>query len=108
MWGFIQSICLIVPVKVTGLLWSNSAEIEWCAASGAVTVRTSALMIAIDARRAIDISLFDSVNGLGNLPHFDRAFENAMQVVLVARIFHQHVRGFLGAPRPDVHPFLRE
>src|SRR5262245_694877 len=107
MCGFIQSTFLTVPVKVIGLLESNSAETEWCAASGTVTERTRAVKTASEARDTIDVSSIDSVNVIGDLPNLDRAFENAVEIVLVARILHEHVRGVLHTPRANVHPFLR-
>src|SRR5262245_25076465 len=108
MCGFIQSTFFTVPVKVIGLLESNSAETEWCAASGTVTERTRAVKTASEARDTIDVSSIDSVNVIGDFPNLDCAFENAVQVVLVARVLHEHVRRVLDPPGADVHPFLRE
>src|SRR4030095_14056646 len=46
------------------------------------------------------------VDILGSFPHLDRAVENAVKIILVARVFHDHVALRLDAPRPQVHPIL--
>src|SRR6185436_5543508 len=106
MCGFIHSTFTTLPVKVIGLFESNSAETEWCAASG--TVRNRTATHPNTALRTMKASYFaELIKILGCLPQFDRAVENAVQVVLVARVFHDDVAFRLDPPRAQIHPVLR-
>src|SRR5262245_25112957 len=56
MCGFIHSTFTTLPVKVIGLFESNSADTEWCAASGTPNIRTAAATHHNDALRTMDTS----------------------------------------------------
>src|SRR5262245_10645483 len=110
MCGFIHSTFLIVPVKVIGLFWSNSAVLAWCARSGAapasqtapITHRIAPFRVMTFLPRLAALGLVLVV--LGHLPHFDRAAEEILEIVLLARVFHDDVGIILDSPRSNVHP----
>src|SRR5262245_8752478 len=103
MCGFVHSIFVTVPVKVTGLFMSYSAEIEWCAHAGAAIARAaSAPMTVVLMCRSLLLILV----GI-RLPQLDGAIHDVLQIVLLARVLHQHVGGRLEPPDADVHPVLR-
>src|SRR4051794_39909500 len=59
MWGLVHSTFLMTPVIFTGLVSSNSAAKEWCAASGANAARARH---AASARRVLmGASPFDTI-----------------------------------------------
>src|SRR4029450_3105012 len=115
--GFIHSTRLIVPVKVIGLFGSNSAVIAWWATRGATPKSHVAMTETVTNRfRAIDASYLTSKtqhDGLvlvlvfGNLPDLDRAIEERLKIVLLARVLHDHVRVRLDPPGADVPPVPR-
>src|SRR5687767_12317062 len=119
MWGFIHSTLVTLPMKVMGLVLSNSAEMEWCAASGNASTPTSPTTTSTFSVCALMISASRSESPLPvacgprpsivfvGLPDLDGAVDDVAQVVLLARILHQHVGRRLDAPRADVHPVLR-
>src|SRR5688500_5399636 len=100
MCGLAQSTFLMVPLNFTGLFTSNSAEIEWCAATGtatatAATTRAQTVRFMMSSR---------SVYVLWPLPRRNRAREEILEIVLFAGVFHQDVRRGLEPPGPDIHP----
>src|SRR4030095_14768984 len=102
MCGFIHSTRLIVPVKVIGLFGSNSAVIAGGPTRGATPRSHVAMTETVTNRfRAIDASCLTSKtshDGLvlvlvfGNFPDLDRAVEERLKIVLLARLLHDHVR----------------
>src|SRR5262249_47680533 len=113
MCGFIQSIFLIVPGKVIGFCLSNSAAVEWCATAGPENVmHTAAAARAIEtlldmAALSVLSIVFMLVFILGRLPHFDSAAEEIAEIILFARVLHDHVGGRLETPGANVHPVAR-
>ena len=57
MCGFIHSTFVTLPVNVTGLFGSNSAEMEWCAPAAPQKSTTAAATSHNDALRVIDLLL---------------------------------------------------
>src|SRR4029453_10582254 len=114
MCGFIHSTRLIVPVKVIGLFGSNSAVTAWWAPKGATPKSHVARPeTSTNGFRAIDASYLTSKtshDGLvlvlvfGNFPDLDRAVEERLKIVLLARVLHDHVRVRLDPPSAYVHP----
>src|SRR6187399_2320139 len=98
MCGLVHSILVTVPVNVTGRFESNSAEIEWCAPAGATIA---------SAMNPATTNLFMSILLGVRLPELDRAVHDVLQVVLLARVLHEHVGGRLEPPGAHVHPVLR-
>src|SRR5436190_3486918 len=106
MWGLVHSILVTTPVNVTGLLWSNSAETEWCAHAVAAIASASRPVITVVFMSSLLASCPCLVLFLW-LPQLDGAIDDVLQVVLFAGVLHEHVVGRLEPPRAHVHPVLR-
>src|SRR5688572_33168591 len=101
MCGLAQSTFLIVPLNLIGLFTSNSAEIEWCAAAGTAIASAAAASKAQTVRFILSSKpcFYDLVHVLRPLPWRDRSRHESVQIVLLAGVFHQHVRRRLDPPR---------
>src|SRR4029450_9803199 len=114
MCGFIHSTRLIVPVKVIGLFGSNSAVIAWWATRGATPKSHVAMTETLTNRfRPIAASYLTSKtshDGLvlvlvfGNFPDLDRAVEERLKIVLLARVLQDPARARGCPPSAYVHP----
>src|SRR6185503_15556027 len=114
MCGFAQSTFLIVPLNLIGLFRSNSAETEWCAATGTATAsaattkaQTVRFILSSSPAPAGHLRIYKrSVNVLRSLPRGNCAGEEVLEVVLFTGVFHEDIRRRFDPPRPDVHPVL--
>src|SRR5690348_229952 len=113
MCGLAQSTFLITPLNLIGLFKSNSAETEWCAATGTATAsaaskaQTVRFILSSSPVRPDTLRMYKSVNVLGALPRRNRTGEKILEIVLFAGILHQHVRRLFYPPCPDIHPVAR-
>src|SRR4051794_20375498 len=108
MCGLAHSTTFTVPVKVIGLFWSNSAVTAWCAETSAGSNISTPAATTVRTFRDIDRVSWDvSVLVIGRLPRLDRAVGQVLEVVLLARVLHDHVRIRLDPPGAHVHPVLR-
>src|SRR5262245_43130511 len=110
MCGLAQSTFVITPLNLIGLFKSNSAETEWCAATGTATAsaaskaQTVRFILSSSPVRPDTLRMYKSVNVFGPLPRRNRTAEEIVEIVLFAGVFHQHVRRLFDPPCPDIHP----